>query len=150
MAQIARVDAVEEDSLTYEQQVIAKKTFEDQFVQEYKAETADLNEDSKVLHFQIPGHPARVWSPWNVVLLLPVTVKTGNNANYTASDQAADGAGAHARFKNMAGLDIIERVRVKPKGQHEVEYVNPRLMGERRRVTALPGASRSRMPDRTL
>ena len=83
MAEIARVDAVEEDSLTYEQRVIAKKTFEDQFVQEYKAEPADLTEDSKILHFQIPGHPARVWSPWNVVLLLPVTVKNGANNNYT-------------------------------------------------------------------
>lgn len=150
MAQIAHVDAVEEDSLTYEQQVIAKKTFEDQFVQEYKAETADLDVDSKVLHFQILGHPARVWSPWNVVLLLPVTVKTGQNNNYTNPAAAADGAAAHARFKNMAGLDIIERVRVKAKGQHEVEYVNPRLMGLTEKLRFLFQFSKEEKEDERL
>ena len=150
MAEIATVDAVEEDSLTYEQRVITKKTYEDQFIQEYKAETPDLDADSKILHFQIPGHPARVWSPWNAVLLLPVTVKTGNNGNHTNPTAAADGAGSHCRFKNMAGLDIIERVRVKPKGQHEVEYVNPRLTGLTEKLRFLFQYSKKEKEDRRL
>ena len=131
MAEAIPIDRVVED-LRFAEENVVKETFDEQFVREYHPEPENLDQDSKVLRFEIPGIPAKIFRPWSVVLELPVKVVKADGTNF--ADPTAPDRGTptqHACFKNLAGLFIIKKVEVKPKSGADVETQQPELTGIR-------------------
>ena len=132
MTEAIPIDRVVEEDLRYGEENVVKETFEEKFVREYHPEPENLNENSRVLRFEIPGIPAKIFRPWSVVLELPVQVVMADGTSYRDSDNPNRTTPTdHARFKNMAGLYIIKKVEVKPKSGADVEIQQPELTGLR-------------------
>ena len=126
MAEILHIDEVEQESLSYREPAIFKRTYKESQLRKYYPENENLNADSKTLTFEMQNIPGNTFRPYEVTLHLPVKITKNDNTNY--SDPTAPNAATptnHARFKNFTGVDLIRNVKVYPSNGPNVEHLKP-------------------------
>lgn len=99
-------------------------TFEELYVHDIPPEQP-FTDDSKTFTFQVRPRSLGSYRPSECELLVPVKIVKQDDTNFTDPNDAKNGAGVHARLKNMIGLSLIRQVEVKPGGNEEICYMDP-------------------------
>lgn len=126
MAQILEIDDIEQESLSYKESTVLKRTYKESKLRKYYPENENLTADSKNLTFEIQNIPGQAWRPYETTLFLPIKITKADGSNY--SNPAAPNATTptdHARLKNFAGLHMIKDVKVYPSNGPNVEHLKP-------------------------
>lgn len=125
MAEILEIDDVQQESLTYREENVYKRTYKESKLRKYYPENENLTQNSKTLTFKIQSIPGQAYCPFKTTLYLPVKITKNDCGNYTAPGAVANTPTAHARFKNFIGFDIIRDVKVYPSNGPNVEHLKP-------------------------
>ena len=126
MAEILEIDDVEQESLSYHERTVIKRTYKESFLRKYYPENENLTADSKQLTFELMNIPGNSYRPYETTLHLPVKITQADNTDYSAPDAPNPVTPTnHARFKNFVGVDLIRDVKVYPSNGANVEHLKP-------------------------